>query len=190
MRMSGKSCNTFTARSRIPYEPGKISDEAVLKLMPSMTPVNFFTSTGSSSGQPSSSLKPFTVSGASGHLSREPRKPSPSESTSGQPSSSSMPLRGSGWFGHLSTASGTPSLSLSGSGQPSSSSKPSRSSAIIGHLSAVPEMPSPSGSEGGGGGGGAIMTVSLRTITLCDDRSTSPKLKKSVPRIWKSGPPN
>src|SRR3954466_8853458 len=154
MRMSGKSCSTFTARSRMPYEPGKISDEAVLKLRPSMTPVNFFTSTGSSSGQPSSSLKPLTVSGASQHYAREPRKPSPSESTSGQPSSSSMPLRVSGWFGHLSTASGIPSLSLSGSGHPSSSSKPSRSSATIGHLSLSPKIPSPSGSCGVGGGGG------------------------------------
>ena len=70
--------------------------EPVLKLMPSMTPVNFFTAGGSSSGQPSSSWKPFLVSGASGHLSREPRKPSPSVSSSGQPSSSSMPLVFSG----------------------------------------------------------------------------------------------
>ena len=37
--------------------------------MPWMTPVNFFSFAGISSGQPSSSWKPFLVSGWSGHLS-------------------------------------------------------------------------------------------------------------------------
>src|SRR5213592_2596986 len=182
--MSPYSFSTFTARSRTEYEPGRMAAWPVLKLMPSMTPVNFLTAAGSSSGQPSSSLKPLRVSGSSGHLSLASGMPSLSLSGSGQPSASSKPSLSSGSFGHLSLTSGMPSLSLSGSGQPSSSSNPSRSSATVGHLSSLPRMPSPSGS---GLGGGGITTTSFFTTVLLL-RSISPKFTNTLPSASKSGP--
>src|SRR6185436_17820265 len=76
--------------------------------MPLITPVNFLTTAGISSGQPSSSSKPFLVSGSFGHLSLESMKPSPSLS-GGQPSGATP-----GTSMHLSSRSSTPSLSPSG----------------------------------------------------------------------------
>ena len=74
-----------------------------------------------SSGQPSASRTPFTVSGCSGQRSTESRSPSPSvsdmdllsASVSGQPSSSSTLLYVSGELGHSSALSGMPSESAS-----------------------------------------------------------------------------
>src|SRR3954468_22288276 len=175
--MSPYSFKTATARSRIWYEPGRMVACAVLKLIPSMTPVNFLTAAGSSSGQPSSSLKPLRVSASSGHLSLASGMPSLSLSGSGQPSASSNPSLSSGSFGHLSLMSGMPSLSLSTSGQPSSSSNPSRSSGTVGHLSSLPRMPSPSGS---GLGGGGMTTTSFFTKVLLP-RSISPKFRYKLP---------
>src|SRR5204862_5851689 len=63
------------------------------------------------SGQPSSSWKPFLVSGSFGHLSSTSGIPSRSLSGSGQPSSSSKSSKSSGSSGHLSTSSLMPSPS-------------------------------------------------------------------------------
>lgn len=68
---------------------------------------------GFSSGQPSSSLYPLTVSGSFGHLSASPRIPSLSGSSVGQPSFGSGGRPSSFWSTHLSSASTMPSPSVS-----------------------------------------------------------------------------
>src|SRR3954471_22430954 len=176
MRRAGYSLKTFTASLSNGNDDALMSAELRRNVMPRTAPVNFLTATGSSSGQPSSSWKPFFVSGSIGHLSFASATPSLSLSGSGQPSSSSKPSLSSASSGHLSVTSGMPSLSLSGSGQPSSSSKPSRSSGTVGHLSSLPMIPSPSGSRLGGGG---ITTTSF--FTTVPMRSISPKFTNTLP---------
>src|SRR6478736_1816 len=101
------------------------------------------THSGPGSGQPSSSLIPFSVSGCSGHLSTASGMPSLSLSGSGQPSSSSNPSSSSGSSGHLSTLSGMPSPSLSSvdDGQPSLGFFPWWSSGAFGQASLRSGMP-------------------------------------------------
>src|SRR5690606_30555340 len=140
-----------------------------------ITPVNFFTFSGTSSGHPSASSYPFTVSGSSGHWSSGTGMPSLSGSGSGQPSGS-IPATS----GHWSAGSGTPSPSGSRSGQPlgsvpascghssTLSNTPSPSLSGIGHPSGVlagatghrsisSVSPSPSLSTGRAGGGGGFL---------------------------------
>src|SRR6188768_690757 len=106
--------------------------------MPSITPENFLTASGTVSGQPSSSSKPFLVSGLSTHLSLSSKIPSPSLSRIGQPSGLTPTS-----FGHRSQGSGTPSLSRSGSGQPFGAGPASR-----GQKSSLSSTPSVSVSAG------------------------------------------
>ena len=101
MRRSGYSFMTLTASASSLNDDFWMSAEFALKLMPLMTPVNFFTALGSSSGQPSLSWKPFFVSSSLGHLSSASRTPSPSLSGSGQPSSSWKPSLSSACVGAL-----------------------------------------------------------------------------------------
>src|SRR5437870_6532507 len=70
-------------------------------------------SRSSESGQPSSSSKPFLVSGSFVQLSSTSGMPSRSLSGSGQPSPSSKSSKSSGSSGHLSTSSLMPSPSRS-----------------------------------------------------------------------------
>src|ERR1044071_3582510 len=69
MRRVGNSLNTLTASLRRGNDDALMSAELRRNVMPLTTPVNFLTAAGSSSGQPSSSWKPFLVSGSFGHLS-------------------------------------------------------------------------------------------------------------------------
>src|SRR5688572_4470122 len=125
---SGNCCSTLAALSRTLNDPFLICALPVTKLIPLMVPVNFLTSGGRSSGQPSPSRNPFRVSALSPQLSCPSRTPSPSLSGSGQPSSSSKVSLSSASLSQASSASPTPSLSLSSSAQPSSSLKASLSS--------------------------------------------------------------
>src|SRR5262245_10610241 len=171
--MLSYSVSTLAASSSVGFDFGRIVALPKSNSMPWMTPVNFFTCSGISSGHPSSSWKPFLVSGLSGHLSCGIGMPSLSESLSGQPSGGTpgsvghlssgfrmLSLSGSlsgqpsggmpGSVGHLSCGSMMPSLSVSGGGQPSGATP-----GTVGHLSSGSLKPSPSVSFGCTGGGGS-----------------------------------
>jgi hypothetical protein len=138
---------------------------------------------GSTSGQPSSSWNPLTVSFSSGHLSSLFAMPSPSLSVVRQPSLGSGGRASSFSSGHLSSASATPSPSLSVVGQPSWASGGRPSSLSVGHLSWASTKPSPSRSGGGGGGAGGAAggggSAQLERASAGPARAASARINES-----------
>src|SRR5690348_13036351 len=111
MRRLGLSVSTLAAASSVALDAAVSSAELWRKLIPWMTPVNFATALGTSSGQPSASSNPLAVSFSLGHRSgAASAMPSPSVSDGGAASEAA------GGGGAVSTAAGAGSDAGAGAG--------------------------------------------------------------------------